>query len=588
MQTKEKKQIGSGSRYGLLLEEGLIKKKELETLFQEAKAEKLNPDRILLEKYGISKEDLGRSLEAFYQVECVFFDPTFEPPFELFNKHNLDAVFLKKYSWTPFIWKDPVVVVLIDNPFDLSKVDEIQFILGTNRIEFKVALKQDIEAYIDRFFQELSGGLDLDEFDGEIEEQLQEDKGSDDIETVSEKDSEVVRLVNALLVEAWKRGASDIHIEPNSHSMYCAVRFRVDGTCHEFRKLRFALSRVIVSRLKIMAHLDIAERRLPQDGKIKLRLPGVNTTVEFRMATMPTIDNQEDVVLRVLASSKPQPLEELGLAEASLKKARQLIFKPYGLVLVVGPTGSGKTTTLHSALHYLNTGDKKIWAAEDPVEITQEGVRQVQVNPKIGLTFASALRSFLRADPDVIMIGEMRDKETAHIGVEASLTGHMVFSTLHTNSAPETVTRLLDMDLDPFNFADSLLFVLAQRLVKTLCSSCKETYVPNKEELEELATEFGAGWKKNFPPEFVKKPQLYKAKGCRACLGGYRGRTGVHELMVNTPALKKLIKFSKSTEELREQAQADQMLSLKQDGILKVLKGMTDIQQVRMVSGGQD
>ncbi|MCF8107172.1 MAG: GspE/PulE family protein [Desulfohalobiaceae bacterium] len=588
MQKNNKKKVGTGSRYGLLMEEGLIGKQELDTLFREAKTEKLNPDRVLLEKYKISKEDLGRSLEAFYQVECVFFDPTVEPPFEVFNKHSLDAGFLKKYSWTPFIWKDPVIVVLIDNPFDLSKVDEIQFILGTGRIEFKVALKQDIEAYVDRFFQELSGGLDLDEFDGGVEDDFQDQKSGEDIETVSEQDSEVVRLVNALLVEAWKKGASDIHIEPNSHSKYCAVRFRVDGTCHEFRKLRFNLSRVIVSRLKIMARLDIAERRLPQDGKIKLRLPGINRTVEFRMATMPTIDGQEDVVLRVLASSKPQPLEELGLADASLQKARNLIFKPYGLVLVVGPTGSGKTTTLHSALHYLNTGDKKIWAAEDPVEITQEGVRQVQINPKIGLTFASALRSFLRSDPDVIMIGEMRDKETAHIGVEASLTGHVVFSTLHTNSAPETVTRLLDMDLDPFNFADSLLFVLAQRLVKTLCPSCKEPYFPKQEEIEELKTEFGAGWQESFPKGFFDSPELYRAKGCRACLGGYKGRTGVHELMVNSPALKKLIKFSKSTEDLRDQAKEDGMLSLKQDGILKVLKGITDIHQVRMVSGGQE
>lgn len=582
---KTKKQLGTGSRYGLLLEKGLINKEDLDQTFRQARLGKLGPDEILMETYGIDKDALRQSLEAFYQTECLVFDPGIEPPFEIFNKHKLDADFLKKYCWTPFAQDEQSLVILIDNPFDLSKVDEIQFILGTNRIDFKVALKQDIEAYIDRFFQELSGGMDLEQFDETIDEGGEEEKGSDDVESISEQDSEVVRLVNALLVEAWKKGASDIHIEPNSQSKYCGVRFRLDGTCHEFRKLRFNLSRVIVSRLKIMARLDIAERRLPQDGKIKLRLPGGRQTVEFRVATMPTIDNQEDVVLRVLASSKPQALENLGLAEGSLKVAKKMIFQPYGLVLVVGPTGSGKTTTLHSALHYLNTGDRKIWAAEDPVEITQEGVRQVQVNSKIGLTFASALRSFLRADPDVVMIGEMRDKETAHIGIEASLTGHMVFSTLHTNSAPETVTRLLDMDLDPFNFADSLLFVLAQRLIRTLCPNCKERYSPSAEELDELKVEFGPDWERHFPAEFVKAPVLFRAKGCNACYEGYKGRTGVHELMVNTSELKKLIKFRKSTEELRELAKKEGMLTLKQDGIVKVLKGMTDIHQVRKVSG---
>ena len=588
MTKKTKHEIATGSRYGLLLDNGLISKENLDHIFREVRVSKKEPDEILMEKYKISKEDLRQSLEAFYQTECLFFDPRIDPPFEIFNTHNLDAEFLKKYSWTPFAKTDTNMVILIDNPFDLNKVDEIQFILGTNRIDFKVALKQDIDAYIDRFFQELSGGMDLEQFDDTIGEESEEDRSSDDVESISEQDSEVVRLVNSLLVEAWRRGASDIHIEPNTRSKYCGVRFRLDGTCHEFRKLRFNLSKVIVSRLKIMARLDIAERRLPQDGKIKLRLPGGQQTVEFRMATMPTIDNQEDVVLRVLASSEPQSLEELGLLPGNLKTAKNMIFQPYGLVLVVGPTGSGKTTTLHSALHYLNTGDRKIWAAEDPVEITQEGVRQVQVNPKIGLTFASALRSFLRADPDVVMIGEMRDKETAHIGVEASLTGHMVFSTLHTNSAPETVTRLLDMDLDPFNFADSLLFVLAQRLVRTLCSSCKESYTPKQEEVDELKAEFGSNWEEHFPATFLKKPLLSKAKGCNLCYEGYKGRTGVHELMVNSAGLKKLIKFRKSTEELREMAKKQGMLSLKQDGILKVMKGMTDVHQIRKVSGTMD
>jgi len=262
-----------------------------------------------------------------------------------------------------------------------------------------------------------------------------------------------------------------------------------------------------------------------------------------------------------------------------------MIYKPYGLILVVGPTGSGKTTTLHSALSYINTPERKIWTAEDPVEITQEGLRQVQMQPKIGLTFASAMRSFLRADPDVIMIGEMRDKETAHIGVEASLTGHLVLSTLHTNSAPETVTRLLDMDLDPFNFADSLLCVLAQRLVKTLCTNCKEAYTPSAQEVMEMGMEFGLGWEEHAREFLQAKPTLYRKVGCSQCVNGYRGRLGVHELMVNSSGIKIQIKHRKPTEDIRAQAVTEGMLTLKQDGMLKVLLGLTDMEQVRAATG---
>ncbi|MFW6178065.1 MAG: GspE/PulE family protein, partial [Desulfohalobiaceae bacterium] len=514
------------------------------------------------------------------------FESQKEPPYEVFDKRRLDPGCLKRYGWVPYAQQGRSIEVLVNNPFDLGKLDEIRFILGSSRIEPKVALKKDIEAFIDSFFSELEGGRELTDFDQEVDREQEQDEEVTDLEeTVTDEDSEVVRLVNALLLEAWKRGASDIHIEPNTLSRYCSIRFRVDGSCHEFRKLRLGLARPLVSRVKIMSRLDIAERRLPQDGKVKVRLPQVDKLMEFRVATMPTIDGQEDVVLRMLASGKPLSLEQLGLAGKTLQDFQECIYQPYGMVLVVGPTGSGKTTTLHSALHYVNTADKKIWTAEDPVEITQEGLRQVQVNPRIGLSFASALRSFLRADPDVIMIGEMRDRETAHIGVEASLTGHLVFSTLHTNSAPETVTRLLDMELDPFNFADSLLCVLAQRLLKTLCSKCKKAYKPSRSELQELQKEFGEGWEQHVPKSFQEDPVLYQAQGCRHCLQGYRGRTGVHELMLNNKNLKPLIKQRQPTEQLRSQAIQAGMLSLKQDGLLKVLKGVTDLQQVRAVSG---
>lgn len=583
----EQIRVQAKTRYDYLLQKNLLSKSQLDQVLGQSQAENKNPDQYLMEQFSITKEDLGHSLSSFYGVPFISFDPTIEPPFDIFEKRNLDPDFLKKYHWVPFDRNGSQIQILIDNPFDLGRVDEIKFILGTSRIEFRVALHQDIEAFIDRFFQEMSGGAELSQFEEEVDS-VSEVEEAPELETmVQDDDSEVVRLVNALLIEAWKRGASDIHVEPNSVSKYCAVRYRVDGSCHEFRKLRFGLARPIISRIKIMARLDIAERRLPQDGKVKVKLPKVNRVVEFRVATIPTVDNQEDVVLRLLASGKPMPLDSLGLTTYNLKHIQRLVAQPYGMILVVGPTGSGKTTTLHSAISTINTPEKKIWAVEDPVEITQEGLRQVQVNPKIGLTFASSLRSFLRADPDVIMIGEMRDKETAHIGVESSLTGHLVFSTLHTNSAPETITRLLDMDLDPFNFADSLLCVLAQRLVKTLCPKCKEIYTPNVDQLAEIKEEFGPEWEKSLPEDVYSSPVLARAKGCRHCLGGYKGRMGIHELMVSSPAIKNLIKFRKHTQDILAQAKEDGMLTLKQDGMIKALRGLTTIEQVRSVAGSE-
>jgi type II secretory ATPase GspE/PulE/Tfp pilus assembly ATPase PilB-like protein len=307
-------------------------------------------------------------------------------------------------------------------------------------------------------------------------------------------------------------------------------------------------------------------------------------TIELRVATIPTAGGNEDVVMRILAASKPLPLERMGFSERNVTEFKKILEKPYGICLVVGPTGSGKTTTLHSGLGHINTEDMKIWTAEDPVEITQPGLRQVQVHPKIDFTFANAMRAFLRADPDVIMVGEMRDHETAATGIEASLTGHLVFSTLHTNSAPETIVRLLDMDIDPFNFADALLGILAQRLVRTLCKDCKEEYVPAQEEFAELMQEYGLEhWEKlgiRYSPSF----KLHRPKGCAKCLkSGYRGRMGIHELLVATDEMKRKIQRREPVEELRKQAIRDGMTTLLQDGIQKVLKGLTDFQQVRAV-----
>ncbi len=578
----ENKKTRSKNRYELLIKKGIITEEDLKKAQEISLKQKIDLDEVLIEKFKVPKKKLGESLSSFYGVPFVEFDPKVIPPHTVFDKKKLDPDFLKQYAWVPYKEKGKTIQVLMNNPFDLERLDEIKFILGTNYIEPLVSTKKDIESFIDHFFKELTSESELISFDEEVEAEEEEDIEEIE-EEISEQDSEIVRLVNAILVEAWRKNASDIHIEPNTISKYCLIRMRIDGTCHEFKKLRLHYARPLVSRIKIMAKLDIAERRLPQDGKLKIKLPNMNKIVEYRVATLPTIDNQEDVVLRVLASGKPIPLDKLGLLPHNLDIFRDQITEPYGMILVVGPTGSGKTTTLHSALGYINKPDKKIWTAEDPVEITQEGLRQVQINTKIGLTFASALRAFLRADPDVIMIGEMRDKETAHIGIEASLTGHLVFSTLHTNSAPETITRLLDMELDPFNFSDSLLCILAQRLVKTLCSECKEPYTPTEEELSELREEFGKDeWDRWVD---VQEITLYRPKGCGHCMNGYRGRMGIHELLKNSDGIKTLIKKRAPTEEIKKIATNEGMLTLKQDGILKVLKGHTDIKQIRSVAG---
>jgi len=477
------------------------------------------------------------------------------------------------------------VVVAMENPSYLPARDAIKRIIKAKDFEYCVSLKDDIYEMIDLFFDIKRGELltesgSIEDILGQLETGV--DEFEDEIGGVNEEDSAIVQLVNKMIVDAYNRGASDIHIEPRHGKAHALIRIRIDGACQLYQTLPYTYKRAIVSRIKIMSDLDIAERRLPQDGKIKFK-KYAPLDIELRVATIPTAGQNEDVVMRLLAAGKPLPLDAMGMSERNYKDFIDIISKPYGIVLVVGPTGSGKTTTLHAALSYINKPETKIWTAEDPVEITQDGLRQVQVLPKIGFDFATAMRAFLRADPDVIMVGEMRDHETVSTGIEASLTGHLVFSTLHTNSAPETITRLLDMGMDPFNFADALLGVLAQRLVRTLCKDCKEQYHPDRQEYDALVRSY-AGAFDALGYEYSDDLCLYRAKGCDKCGNtGYRGRTGIHELIVGTDEMKSLIQGRAKMEDLRDQAVKDGMTTLMQDGIRKIFLGQTDIAQVRRV-----
>jgi type II secretory ATPase GspE/PulE/Tfp pilus assembly ATPase PilB-like protein len=461
--------------------------------------------------------------------------------------------------------------------------------MSNQNIRFCVGIKEDIIKYIDRFFsadkpsETMEATLEnldklIPDVSFEVEEEIELDK-----DIVNESSSQVVKLVDQVLITAHRKKVSDIHIEPSPITKKTMIRFRMDGVCHEYLQVPNTMAPAILSRLKIMGGLDIAERRLPQDGKIMMKRKGI-PTFELRMSTMPTAGGFEDTVLRILAKAGAMKLDDMGLNERNLAIMKKIISQPYGLILVVGPTGSGKTTTLHSALGHINKPEIKIWTAEDPVEISQPGLRQVEVRSRIGLDFARVMRGFLRLDPDVIMIGEMRDKETASIGVEASLTGHLVFSTLHTNSAPETVTRLLDMGLNPLNFSDAFLGVLAQRLTRKLCSNCKKPFNPSHEEFDDIISYYGREKFTATGIEYSSDLVLYRTGGCEACSGsGYKGRMGIHELMEGTPVMKGLIKRAANTEELFEQAYKDNMSTLKQDGIMKVFKGMTDIIEIRRV-----
>ncbi len=561
---------------------GLISQVDLDTAVEESLSREVDLEMILLEKYRVPRAALGLALSEFYQCPYVSYDERTVIDPDLLK--NLSFDYLRRNSWIPLKRQGTVLDIVINDPHDLEKGLDIRRAFPGMTVRFAVGLRRDIEQYLLVATGQANGGS-ITEILGELVDEAGIERSAEgESGEIDENDSAIVRLTNQIIAEGYRLGVSDIHIEPYSDRKETAVRFRVDGTCFTYMRIPAVYRRAIASRLKIMANLDIAERRKPQDGKIRYKL-AKDREIELRVATLPTAGNNEDVVLRLLTAKEIMPLEAMDFSPEILQAVKELSERPHGILLCVGPTGSGKTTTLHAVMRHINTDERKIWTAEDPIEITQEGLRQVQVHPKIGFTFASAMRAFLRADPDVIMIGEMRDKETADIAIEASLTGHLVMSTLHTNSAVETVTRLLDMGCDSFNFADAMLGILAMRLCKRICLHCRESYHPTQQEYDELVQGYGARYWERLAVTYTEDFTLYRGKGCDACNNsGFKGRVALHELLVGSEDLKNLIQGKARTAEILSVAMRDGMVTLLQNGIEKVLRGVTTYRQVRAVA----
>ncbi len=587
------------SRFDALVADGRITAEEFADATREGRASGTSVETLLVEQFGLSYAELGAAAARFFGVPYQPFVANHVKPMDLLR--NIKREYVEQMLWLPYEESNEGVVVLCVDPEQVRSSGVAQNVLLKKRLSFRVTTTHDFERTVEQYF-----GATLD--DASVTDLLS-DLGEHDDDGPSLKDdvtaaadNELVKLVNKIIIDAYRQGASDIHVEPRPGREKTLVRFRKDGSLVPYIEVPASYRNPLITRIKIMCDLDIAERRRPQDGKIKFR-KFAPLDIELRVATLPTQGGMEDVVMRLLASNEPIPLDQLGLLPFNLERLKAAIAKPYGIFFVCGPTGSGKTTTLHSILRHINTPDTKIWTVEDPVEITQKGLRQVQVNRKAGIDFATMMRAFLRADPDVIMVGEMRDHETVSVGIEASLTGHLVFSTLHTNSAPESVVRLLDMGMDPFNFSDALLGVLAQRLAKRLCGKCRERYEPEAAEIGHLLDEYCEDM--HLTPAFSADPQrareqvlerwraefadkegrftLYGAVGCEHCTEGYKGRVGLHELMLGSDAIKRLIQERGRVEQVLGQALAEGMRTLRQDGIEKILAGITDIRQVRKV-----
>ena len=600
------------TKYDFLVTDAVLSAAEFELAARTARRKGIDIEEVLIDEFQVSIPALGKALSSFFGVAYEPHKAERVKPADLLR--NLKREYVQSSHWIPIEENQNGLLILTTDPERIQASRVVNNIFSKHRLAYKVCSQREFTQTLNLFYgggsgADTTGGFAADE--SSMDDLLSsmggeegEDTGSasqDDVSAAA--DNELVKLVNKIIVDAHRMGASDIHIEPQPGKGKTRIRVRKDGSLLEYIEVPASYRNALITRLKIMCDLDISEKRKPQDGKIKFKKFGP-LDIELRVATIPSQGGVEDVVMRILASGEPLPLEKMGFSARNNELIKSTVSKPYGLFFVCGPTGSGKTTTLHSILKYINIPDTKIWTAEDPVEITQAGLRQVQINKKAGMDFAVIMRAFLRADPDVIMVGEMRDKETVSIGIEASLTGHLVFATLHTNSAPESIIRLLDMGMDPFNFADALLGILAQRLAKRLCGDCKKPHIANIDEIKALLSEYSvelsntATWKKDpavaakaLYADWVKlfadsKGQftLYEPVGCEKCSGtGYRGRVGLHELLIGSDPVKKAIQEHARVAELLAIALDEGMHTLKQDGMEKVLQGVTDMHQVRAV-----
>ena len=590
------------TKYDFLVSDAVISAAEFELAARSARKKAVDVETVLADEFQVKIPAIGAALAKFFGVPYEPFKPDRMKPMELLK--NLKREYVESNQWVPIEDAKEGLVILCPDPERVKSSRIVQNVFPKAKLAYRVTTVKEFKDTLNHFYgaEAVDTGDIGDMLSGLEDEQVGEEGGAgDDVSAAA--DNELVKLVNKIIIDAYHQGASDIHIEPYPGKARTEVRLRKDGSLVPYIEVPGSYRNAIVARIKIMCDLDISEKRKPQDGKIKFKKYGP-LDIELRVATIPSQGGVEDVVMRILAAGEPIPLDKLGLSPSNLPKLKDTVSKPYGLFFCCGPTGSGKTTTLHSVLGFLNTPDTKIWTVEDPVEITQKGLRQVQVNKKAGLDFASVMKSFLRADPDIIMVGEMRDKETAGTGIEASLTGHLVFATLHTNSSPESIIRLLDMGMDPFNFADALLGILAQRLAKRLCSKCKQAYAPAGEEVRQILQEYcsellnTAPFKKDTKSAYENvyrdlaksygndKGQftLYKAKGCEACGNtGYKGRVGLHELLIASDLIKKLIQEHARVAEILAVCLEEGMRTLKMDGVEKVLQGITDMPQVRAV-----
>ena len=525
---------------------------------------------ILIQKGAIGEGDLLKArgvqfgLPLWHTISTEDMDTSFT--------EKIPIQFLKKYKMVPVVRSDGIYIAVNDTTL-FQPIDDLHIILGWDGVETVLAPYSAILSAIN-FAYDLSG----DSAEQVIQDMREEDRDMI-ISAVEEtgdllddtSDAPIIKLVNLMLSQAVKARASDIHIEPYQNRI--KVRYRVDGILYDMLSPPKHIQSTLISRIKIMARLNIAEKRLPQDGRIEIKIG--DKSVDIRVSTIPTAFG-ERVVLRLLDKTTVLlKLSDLGMSEQRLKIFNELIKSAHGIILVTGPTGSGKTTTLYAALSSINNSDINIITIEDPIEYQIEGIGQIQVNPKINITFANGLRSIVRQDPDVILVGEIRDLETAEIAIQAALTGHLVFSTLHTNDSASAVTRLIDMGIESFLVTSSVIGILAQRLVRNVCNECKEEYIPDEESLENIG----------ITPEMSSGKKIYKGKGCQDCLNtGYKGRTGIFELMILDDAIKSLILKTSDSNAIKKKAVNQGMVTLRQDGALKVLNGITTVEEILRIT----